>query len=62
MSGAIRRRPSPWGVAGAACLVLLVLFTVAPMAWMLLTSIKTQFAAMGSACGACHRAYRVNKN
>ena len=23
---------------------------------------KTQFAAMGSACGACHRAYRVNKN
>jgi multiple sugar transport system permease protein len=40
-----RRRFGPWSVARAACIVLLVLFTVLPMIWMLLTSIKTQFAA-----------------
>jgi multiple sugar transport system permease protein len=35
-----------WRWAGRAVLLFLLLFTVLPMAWMLLTSIKTQFAAM----------------
>ena len=41
-----RRRIEPWTLAGAALLVLLLFFSVLPMAWMLATSIKTQFAAV----------------
>ena len=41
-----RRRIEPWTVAGAALLVLLLFFSMLPMAWMLATSIKTQFAAV----------------
>jgi multiple sugar transport system permease protein len=40
-----RRRRDPWAIAGAALLLALTMFTVMPMAWMLVTSIKTQFAA-----------------
>src|SRR5215470_8158 len=40
-----RRRVEPWTLAGAALLVLLLLFSVLPMAWMLITSLKTQFGA-----------------
>ena len=35
-----------WQWAGRLFLVALLIFTVLPMAWMVLTSIKTQFAAM----------------
>ena len=35
-----------WRWAGRAMLLFLLIFTVLPMAWMVLTSIKTQFAAM----------------
>ena len=43
----ISRKPIDWWRwAGRAFLVFLLIFTVLPMAWMLLTSIKTQFAAM----------------
>jgi len=35
-----------WRWAGRVFLVLILLFTAVPMAWMLLTSIKSQFAAM----------------
>ncbi|MGV8832122.1 MAG: carbohydrate ABC transporter permease [Devosia sp.] len=49
-SGAPARRSRPktdgWRWAGRAFLVFLLLFTVLPMAWMVLTSIKSQFAAM----------------
>jgi len=41
-----RGRIGPWTVAGGALLVLLLLFSLLPMAWMLATSIKTQFAAV----------------
>jgi multiple sugar transport system permease protein len=41
-----RRGIDWWGWAGRIFLALLLLFTVLPMAWMLLTSIKSQFAAM----------------
>ena len=40
-----RGRRDPWVTAGAALLVALTMFTVMPMAWMIVTSIKTQFAA-----------------
>ena len=40
-----RRKRDPWNIAGNALLVLLALFTLLPMAWMLVTSLKTQFAA-----------------
>lgn len=52
---AVEPRPAPkrrrgktggWGVARIVYLVLLGIFTVLPMAWMLLTSVKTQFAAL----------------
>lgn len=52
---ALEPRPAPkrrrgktggWGVARIVYLVLLGIFTVLPMAWMLLTSVKTQFAAL----------------
>ena len=35
-----------WRWAGRVFLAVLLVFTVLPMAWMVLTSIKTQFAAM----------------
>ena len=41
-----RRRRDPWQVAGNVLLILLVLFSAMPMAWMLITSLKTQFAAV----------------
>ena len=40
-----RRRRDPWRIAGNVYLALLVLFAMLPMAWMLSTSLKTQFAA-----------------
>ena len=39
-------RVDGWRWAGRIFLLLIVLFTAVPMAWMLLTSIKSQFAAM----------------
>jgi multiple sugar transport system permease protein len=41
-----RRRHDPWKIAGNVYLALLVLFAMLPMAWMLSTSLKTQFAAL----------------
>jgi len=41
-----RAKTDPWRWAGRIFLVLLLLFTVLPMVWMVLTSIKSQFAAM----------------
>ena len=47
-----RTRPTPrkpidlWRWAGRIFLALLLVFTVVPMAWMLITSLKTGFAAM----------------
>jgi multiple sugar transport system permease protein len=41
-----RAKTGGWGVARIVYLVLLGIFTVLPMAWMLLTSVKTQFAAL----------------
>lgn len=41
-----RAKAGPWGMARTVYLVLLGIFTVLPMAWMLLTSVKTQFAAL----------------
>jgi multiple sugar transport system permease protein len=40
------RRGDPWRRAGAMFLVVLTVFSLLPMVWMLLTSIKTQFAAL----------------
>ncbi|HET6235375.1 MAG TPA: carbohydrate ABC transporter permease [Acetobacteraceae bacterium] len=45
-SGDSRRRGDPWQRAGAVFLAVLIVFSLLPMAWMLLTSIKTQFAAL----------------
>jgi multiple sugar transport system permease protein len=43
----VTRKPIDWWrIAGRVFLVLLLLFTVLPMVWMVLTSIKTQFAAL----------------
>jgi multiple sugar transport system permease protein len=47
-SGAGRHRRKPvdgWRWAGRIFLVFMLIFTVVPMAWMLLTSFKTGFAA-----------------
>jgi multiple sugar transport system permease protein len=41
-----RLRVDAWRIGGWIFLMLLLVFTVAPMAWMLLTSLKTQFAAL----------------
>ena len=41
-----RQRRDPWRVAGNVLLTLLALFSLLPMVWMFLTSIKTQFAAL----------------
>jgi multiple sugar transport system permease protein len=40
------RRIDGWRWAGRVFLVLMVIYTVVPMAWMLLTSLKSGFAAM----------------
>lgn len=42
----VRRSIDWWRWAGRAFLTFLLLFTVLPMAWMILTSVKSQFAAM----------------
>ncbi len=42
----MRRRPDAWRVAGRIFLALLVLFALVPMVWMLVTSLKSQFAAL----------------
>ncbi|MHB2169372.1 carbohydrate ABC transporter permease [Alsobacter sp. R-9] len=41
-----RKRRDPWVVAGNVFLVVLTLFSLLPMTWMFITSIKTQFAAV----------------
>jgi multiple sugar transport system permease protein len=41
-----RKRRDLWQIGGNIFLVLLTLFSVAPMVWMFITSIKTQFAAV----------------
>ncbi|HEV7344615.1 MAG TPA: carbohydrate ABC transporter permease [Devosia sp.] len=46
MRPAIRKPIDWWRWAGRVFLTLLMLFTVLPMAWMILTSVKSQFAAM----------------
>jgi multiple sugar transport system permease protein len=45
-SGRVRKPIDWWRWTGRAFLVFILAFTVLPMAWMLLTSIKTQFAAL----------------
>ena len=40
------RGSSAWSIGGAVFLAALSLFSILPMAWMLLTSVKTQFAAL----------------
>jgi multiple sugar transport system permease protein len=40
------RQRDPWRLAGSVFLGLLLVFTLGPMAWMLITSLKTQFAAL----------------
>jgi multiple sugar transport system permease protein len=41
-----RTRLTPFGVAGWIAIVLLLIFTAVPMAWMVSTSVKTEFAAI----------------
>jgi multiple sugar transport system permease protein len=41
-----QRGSGGWGVARVVFLLVLTLFTLLPMIWMLLTSVKTQFAAL----------------
>ena len=41
-----RRRFDGWRWSGRIFLVLLLIFSIMPMAWMLITSLKTGFAAM----------------
>lgn len=43
---AVRARVDGWRWAGRTVLALLLLFTALPMVWMVLTSVKSQFAAM----------------
>jgi multiple sugar transport system permease protein len=43
---AVKKNIDWWRWAGRATLVFLFLFTMLPMAWMILTSVKSQFAAM----------------
>jgi multiple sugar transport system permease protein len=40
------RRAEPWCIVGAVFLAGLVAFAILPMAWMLVTSLKSQFAAL----------------
>lgn len=42
----VRKPIDWWRWAGRAFLVFLLIFTAMPMAWMVLTSVKSQFAAM----------------
>lgn len=42
----VRARVDGWRWAGRIVLLLLVIFTALPMVWMVLTSVKSQFAAM----------------
>lgn len=42
----MRARRDPWRVAGNAFLGVLFVFTTVPLLWMLLTSVKSQFAAL----------------
>ncbi len=46
MKASIRKPWDGWRIAGNFYLVLLTIFAVLPMAWMLITSLKTQFAAL----------------
>ena len=39
-------RPSGWTIVGWVFLLFLLIFTVVPMAWMLSTSLKTEFASI----------------
>jgi multiple sugar transport system permease protein len=41
-----RRSTGPWGKVRAVYLLLLGIFTMLPMVWMLMTSVKTQFGAL----------------
>jgi multiple sugar transport system permease protein len=41
-----RRKPDGWRITGWIFLALLMVFALLPMVWMLLTSLKTQFAAL----------------
>lgn len=41
-----RKKMDGWGLAGWIFLVLLMIFAMLPMVWMLITSLKTQFAAL----------------
>ena len=43
---AVKRPIDGWRWAGRVFLTLLMIFTVLPMVWMVLTSLKSQFAAM----------------
>lgn len=40
------KRRDPWRIGGAVFLAGLTIFALLPMAWMLITSLKTQFAAL----------------
>ena len=40
------RRADPWRIVGNTFLAVLTIFAIMPMAWMLITSVKTQFAAL----------------
>jgi multiple sugar transport system permease protein len=46
MSATVRRRFDVWALVRVVFLTLLTAFTLVPMIWMLLTSVKTQFAAL----------------
>lgn len=41
-----RKGPDGWAAAGAGYLLVLLVFTCFPLAWMLVTSVKTQFGAL----------------
>jgi multiple sugar transport system permease protein len=40
------KKTDPWRIGGNVFLVALTIFALLPMAWMLITSLKTQFAAL----------------
>ncbi len=42
----MKRRFDRWNILAAVFLALLAVFSMLPMAWMLITSLKTQFAAL----------------
>ncbi len=45
MTAGRRGRHDPWVTAGSVLLLALTMFTLMPIAWMVVTSIKSQFAA-----------------